>query len=137
MAALMPALQVRDAGAPPLERAIREIRQAESARADARGRKVRRRRFVAQIDQFILELEEMHLRGGQRVPNSMVQRLAGFLEQLPPECRGSFSLRTRIAYVIDDLFDVQERLLNRLVIGRDELVAEDTVLDQPRDESLQ
>lgn len=113
----------------PLERAIEEIRQAEAISAATRRREMRSKSMVAQLDRLIEELEKMHLRGGQRVPNSMAARLQQFLEALPPQCQRVFPLRTRIAYVLDDLFEVQDLLLNLMVTGRSALAADDLDLE--------
>ncbi|MFN2464764.1 MAG: hypothetical protein ABR598_00685 [Candidatus Dormibacteria bacterium] len=110
---------------PALARAIREIRAAEVSSARRRLEFARRRALVDCADRLVEELEEMHLAGGQRVPVRMVQRISRFLACLPPDCRRSFPLRTRIAYVIDNLFEVEDLLLNRIVPGRDAMADDD------------
>ena len=89
--------------------------------------------MVAQLDRFIEELEIIHLNGGQRVPTSMAARLQQFLGALPAQCQRTFPLRTRIAYVLDDLFEVQDLLLNLVVTGRSALAAADLDLEAAED----
>jgi hypothetical protein len=102
----------------PLERTLEDIRAAEAERELTRPQGVPWAAYVARLDNLIDELETLHLEGGIRVPNRMVLRLAAFMERLPAECRHNFALRTRIIYVLDDLFEVQDRLLDLKVPGR-------------------
>lgn len=111
----------------PLQRAIHEIRAARRAPTPASERAVQTRALVVQLDGLIGELEEVHLRGGTRVPDRIVARVARFLDSLPVELRGSFPLRTKVVYVLDDLFETQDLLLNVKVPGRVSL--SDTDLD--------
>lgn len=100
----------------PLQQAINEIRSAPRSGAPTYSRVVGAS-AVARIDAFLDELEELHLHGGVRVPSPTVDRLSMFLEALPREWPTKFPLRTRIAYVIEDLFTVQEYALDLKLRG--------------------
>ncbi|GAC1328152.1 MAG: hypothetical protein NVSMB17_03190 [Candidatus Dormibacteria bacterium] len=112
----------------PLALAIRDIRAAvvPAAQPDPGPTP---RTLLKQMDRFIDELERLHLKGGIRVPSTTAVRLSGFLESLPVECQSEFALRTRIVYVLEDLFEVQDCLLNLKVPGRDQLSAADNERD--------
>ena len=103
--------------ASPLQGAIAEIRSTPRS-APAGYRRLMGASLVLQIDEFIGALEEMHLKDGVRVPNSMVARLERFLDGLPADWPTSFPLRTRIAYVLEDLFTLQDYALDLKVSGR-------------------
>jgi len=100
----------------PLQQAIEAIRSVPPSEPAIHSR-VFGASAVARIDAFLDELEEMHLRGGVRVPTPTVDRLATFLATLPPEWPTAFPLRTRIAYVIEDLFTVQVHALDLKLRG--------------------
>jgi len=83
--------------------------------------------LLKQMDGFIDELERLHLRGGLRVPSTTAGRLASFLGSLPADCQSDFAIRTRITYVLEGLFEVQDRLLDLKVPGRTAMSAQDRV----------
>jgi len=85
--------------------------------------------LLKQMDGFIDELECLHLSGGLRVPSTIAARLARFLRALPAECQSDFAIRTRITYVLEDLFEVQDRLLDLKVPGRTAMSAQDRARD--------
>jgi len=111
-----------------LQRAIEEIRSVPSP-----SREIKRlsagANIVARIDDFLEELEGVHLSGGVRVPKELVERLTAFLEILPPGWPTAFPVRTRIAFVIEDLFNLQEHALNLKVCGRRSLRSLDDAID--------
>ncbi|HEV1998757.1 MAG TPA: hypothetical protein VGR61_11590, partial [Candidatus Dormibacteraeota bacterium] len=116
----------------PLERAIQDIHATVCTPTHATLRAAKARALVAQLDGLIGELEEVHLRGGIRVPDRIVARLERFLDSLPEEFRGSFALRTKVIYVLDDLFETQDLLLNLKVPGRHTLATTELALtDEP------
>src|SRR5258708_4479920 len=123
-----------------LEDTARAIRDAEEQRRRRLDAQRRLRRPVSQVDQVLAELEEIHLRGGIKVPAAMILRIEQLLETLPPECRRQFPLRTTITRVMDNLYDIQDRLLTMKNRSRELLRAEDVEMDRDveldRDEEL-
>jgi len=103
----------------PLEATNAEIRRR--LRSERRRREERRLAElpVRTIDALIAELEEMHLHGRKRVPESFEERLEALDATLPDECRGG-ELRSRItiAHLMDRLYSIQDCLFRRLP-GRD------------------
>ncbi|MHB8507093.1 MAG: hypothetical protein ACYDGR_00390 [Candidatus Dormibacteria bacterium] len=112
----------------PLQQAIDEIVSASSA-AEAANRRLVGETLVARIDDFLGELEELHLRGGVRVPEALAARLKYFLDALPPQWPVHFPVRTRIAAVIECLFTLQDHALDLKVRGRRSLRSLDEVID--------
>jgi hypothetical protein len=98
-----------------LEAANAEIRRR--ARHEERRREQRRRAElpVRTIDALLAELEEMHLSGRKRVPESFDARLEALDATLPDDCR-SDELRSRITIVhlMDRLYSIQDCLFRRL-----------------------
>jgi hypothetical protein len=97
-----------------LEAANAEIRRR--AQHEQRRREQRRlaQRPVRAIDALIAELEEMHLRGRKRVPETFDDRLEALNATLPEDCR-SEELRSRItiAHLMDRLYAIQDCLFRR------------------------
>jgi len=91
---------------------IRRRAQHEQRRRDARRRA---ELPVRRIDALIAELEELHLSGRKRVPDTLDERLAALNAMLPADCR-SDELRSRITIVhlMDRLYAIQDRLFHRL-----------------------
>jgi hypothetical protein len=114
----------------PLQQAIDEIRSARKS-PPAADQRVEAAGVVTRIDAFLEELEEVHLRGGIRVPNTMVATLSTFLGGLPRQWPASFPVRTRIAYVMEHLFNLQDHALDLKVRGRSSMRSLDEVLDWP------
>ncbi|HEV1997637.1 MAG TPA: hypothetical protein VGR61_05860 [Candidatus Dormibacteraeota bacterium] len=108
----------------PLQRAVHEIQAVALATRSPRGDSAARQ--VSDVDGLLDQLEQLHLRGYVRVPDSLVARIETFLGTLPIECRRVFPVRTRISRVIDELFEVQDSLLSIKVAGRQLLIAEET-----------
>jgi hypothetical protein len=98
-----------------LEAANAEIRRR--AQHEERRREQRRRAElpVRSIDALIAELEELHLRGRKRVPESLDDRLEALNATLPEDCR-SDDLRSKItiAHLMDRLYAIQDCLFRRL-----------------------
>jgi hypothetical protein len=119
----------------PLQDTAKAILDAE----DQRRRRIAEydllRRPVSQVDQVLQELEEIHLRGGIKVPAAMILRIDHLLQTLPADCRTEFPLRTTITRVMDNLYEVQDRLLSRKDRSRTLLQAQDIELE--RDEPIE
>jgi hypothetical protein len=113
----------------PLEDTIRAIRAADAQRRRRIAEELRLRRPVEQLDAILRELEEIHLRGGIKVPQAMITRIEVFLADLPHECWSPFPLRTTITRVMDNLYEVQDCLLSRKDRGRQRLRELDEALD--------
>jgi hypothetical protein len=52
------------------------------------------------------------------------------LQTLPPDCRKEFPLRTTITRVMDNLYDIQDRLFSRKDRSRRLLQAEDVEIER-------
>jgi hypothetical protein len=98
-----------------LEAANAEIRRR--AQHDRRRREQRRLAElpVRTIDALIAELEELHLHGRKRVPESLDDRLEALNAALPEDCRNP-DLRSKITIVhlMDRLYAIQDCLFRRL-----------------------
>jgi hypothetical protein len=117
-----------------LEDTIKAIRAAERARRLRMAERRRLLRPVAQLDQILVELEELHLNGGIKLPAAMITRIEGFMRSLPAECHHDFPLRTTITRVMDSLYTVQDCLLSRKDRGRLGLQAMDSTLEEPMEQ---
>jgi len=114
----------------PLEDTAKAIRDAEEERRRRVAQQSLLRRPVSQVDQILHELEEIHLRGGVKVPAAMILQIEHLLRTLPPDCRKEFPLRTTITRVMDNLYDIQDRLLSRKDRSRRLLQAEDVEIER-------
>jgi len=112
-----------------LEDTAKAIRDAEGQRRRRVAEQKVLRRPVSQVDQILQELEEIHLRGGIKVPAAVILRIEQLLETLPADCRTEFPLRTTITRVMDNLYDIQDRLLSRKDRSRKLLQAQDVELE--------
>lgn len=113
-----------------LEKTIQAIRRAdlERRRRDAENRELRRP--IEQVDRILVDLEEIHLQGGIKVPATMISRIEQLLPTLPEECPKEFPLRTTITRVMDHLYEIQDHLLTRKDIRRARLrVVDDQIGD--------
>lgn len=113
-----------------LEDTAKAIRDAEDQRRRRDAEQKLLRRPVSQVDQILQELEEIHLRGGIKVPAAMILQIEQLLETLPADCRTEFPLRTTITRVMDNLYDIQDRLLSRKDRSRKLLQAQDVELER-------
>jgi hypothetical protein len=97
-----------------LEAANAEIRRR--MRSEQRRREQRRLAElpVRTIDALLAELEELHLAGRKRVPETFEARLEGLDSTLPADCHTA-PLRSRITIVhlMDRLYAIQDCLLSR------------------------
>ena len=114
----------------PIEETARAIREAEERRRLLLEEQRRLRHPVEQVDRILQQLEEIHLRGGIKVPVAMIERIEHLLQELPADCRMEFPLRTTIVRVMDNLYAIQDRLLSRKDSNRRRLQDEDHELDR-------
>lgn len=90
---------------------------------DARRRRLedaaRRRaeRPIRIIDDLLAELEELHLAGRKRVPDSLDARLVALNAELPAELRRDLRSRITIVHLMDRLYEIQDGLLQRKSSG--------------------
>jgi hypothetical protein len=68
---------------------------------------------VRTIDALLAELEELHLDGRKRVPETFDRRLAGLVATLPADCRPELRSRITIVHLMDRLYAIQDCLLSR------------------------
>ena len=87
------------------------------------------RRPVERVDLVLEELEEIHLRGGIKVPAVTIAKIERLLATLPPECNTEFPLRTTITRVMDHLYAVQDCLLSRKDESRAVLQLQDSEME--------
>lgn len=67
---------------------------------------------IRAIDDLVGELEELHLMGRKRVPDSWDERLLEFGRTLPPGVAlGELRSRITIAHLMDRLYQIQDTLL--------------------------
>ena len=112
-----------------LEDTIRAIRFAESERERRHAQMLRLRLPVMRVDAVLSELEEIHLRGGIKVPAALIPRIEELVRSLPADCRAEFPLRTTITRVMEHLYGIQDRLLSRKDNQRDDLIELDGELE--------
>jgi hypothetical protein len=90
--------------------ANRDIRWAMRVADKARSERHAFKRPYVYLDEVIVGLEALHLEGLSNVPPSFMPRLQAVSQLLPPEIDAPCQWRRRIARVIDQCFDLQERL---------------------------
>jgi hypothetical protein len=96
-----------------IEDTVQAIRSADIERRRRVAERRRLRGPIVAVDQILHELEEIHLKGGIKVPAVTIAKIERLLETLPPDCRREFPLRTTITRVMDHLYGVQDCLLTR------------------------
>lgn len=82
-------------------------------------------RLMARTDDVLTLLEELNLRGVAIVPADLRQRIRCLLEPVPWACRMALSQGTRTQTVLESIYVVQDRLLNRKHPGRQKMLALD------------
>jgi hypothetical protein len=96
-----------------LETTNAEIR----SRAQHEQRRREQRRLaqlpIRTIDALLAELEELHLAGRKRVPESFDARFEALNAAIPADCRLELRSRITIVHVMDRLYAIQDRLLTR------------------------
>ncbi len=84
-----------------------------------RGRKRRLGALVSAIDDLLFSLEELNLRGVDRVPAHLRDRAAGIIRLVRPAAGPTqrvdrrIRVRYRVRLMMDVLFEVQARVLRR------------------------
>ncbi len=91
--------------------ANRDIRSALTAADLERSERQKIIRPFSYLDQVIGGLEVLHLNGLTVLPSSFVSRLDTVRQLLPPGVEAPGRWQRRIARVIDQCFDLQERIL--------------------------
>ncbi len=94
-----------------LSRASLEIGQEHRAALIRRYRAARLVRPYVYCDRLIQQLEEMHLKGKKFVPKAFLPELYRLLDLLPPEMPRPEGFRSLIRDVLDQVFDLQEKVL--------------------------
>lgn len=114
-----------------IDRANDEIR-AGAAQAERRRRDViSTRRPYAYLDWLIVQLEEFHLAGKKRVPRAFEARLYAVADLLPAGVEPPLIWRTLIRHVLDQVFDLQEQLLQRRDPDRARTLAREEAPERP------
>lgn len=88
-----------------------EIRAGAAESARRRQIEISTRRPYAYLDWLIVQLEEFHVAGKKRIPRAFEPRLYAVADLLPEGVEPPLVWRTLIRHVIDQVFDLQERLL--------------------------
>lgn len=70
-------------------------------------------RPIRVIDELLAELEELHLAGRKRVPDSLDDRLMALNAGLPEALRRELRSRITIVHLMDRLYEIQDALLQR------------------------
>jgi hypothetical protein len=91
--------------------ANREIRWAMLVADKQRRERRSVNRPFAYLDEVIVDLETLHLKGFTAIPTSFMPRLQAVSQLLPAGVEAPTAWRPRIARVIDQCFDLQERIL--------------------------
>ncbi len=68
---------------------------------------------IRSIDALLAELEELHLAGRKRVPETYDVRLDALNATLPADCRTTLPSRITIVHLMDRLYSIQDCLLSR------------------------
>ena len=94
-----------------LEATNAEIRRRAQHEERRRAQRRLAQRPVRAIDALIAELEEMHLHGRKRVPETFDERLSELLEICPAAQAYGLRSRVTIVHLMDQLYEIQELLL--------------------------
>jgi hypothetical protein len=92
-------------------RANDEIRAGVAEAERRRQVEISTRRPFAYLDWLILQLENFHLAGKKRIPRAFEPHLYAVADLLPEGVQPPLVWRTLIRHVIDQVFDLQEQLL--------------------------
>jgi hypothetical protein len=103
-----------------------EIRAGLQAERRRRAEQARAARPVRLIDALVADLEEQHLGGRKRVPETFDGRLAELAEICPIARRRELRSRVTIVHLMDQLYEILELLLEAKA-GVDWTVPDDAV----------
>jgi hypothetical protein len=95
----------------PLQTTNAEIRRRLQHEALRREERRRAELPMRTIDRLLADLEELHLTGRKRVPETYDRRLEELTATLPEACRTELRSRITIAHLMDRLYAIQGRLL--------------------------
>lgn len=102
-----------------LEDANRDIRRLGEQDLQRRWRRQQLDRMVHAIDGLLFQLEDLNLRGVDRVPPELRRRAASILEAVPgAEQLESLRVRHRVLAMMDVLFRAQEILFRLRETGQ-------------------
>ncbi len=96
-----------------LENANQDIRRLETEALRRRADTTRLMNVVRAIDRLLFDLEDLNLKGVDRVPARLRERAGTILEVVPgpdPEKDPDFRIRFRVMPMMDVLFKAQEIL---------------------------
>jgi len=88
-----------------------EIRAGVAAAERRRQLEISTRRPFAYLDWLIVQLEEFHVAGKKRIPRAFEPHLYAVADLLPEGVQPPLIWRTLIRHVIDQVFDLQEQIL--------------------------
>jgi|GEM_PF-2580904 len=88
-----------------------EIRAGVAAAERRRQLEISTRRPFAYLDWLIVQLEEFHVAGKKRIPRAFEPHLYAVADLLPEGVEPPLIWRTLIRHVIDQVFDLQEQIL--------------------------
>ena len=88
-----------------------EIRAGLLAERRRRAAQARAVRPIRLIDALVADLEEQHLSGRKRVPETFDDRLAELAEICPAARRRELRSRVTIVHLMDQLYEIQQLLL--------------------------
>jgi hypothetical protein len=114
----------------PLQSTNAEIRRRLQHERQRREQRRRAGLPVRSIDALLAELEELHLTGRKRVPETFDARLEELNAVLPADCRTELRSRITIVHLMDRLYAIQDRLLSRRSGREPETPDEDDTLPQ-------
>ncbi|GAC1338063.1 MAG: hypothetical protein NVSMB29_03300 [Candidatus Dormibacteria bacterium] len=97
-----------------LQNANEQIRAARARQSELEAARRRAQRPVRAIDELIASLEELHLEGRKRVPESFDRRFDELTELLPADLHRTLRSRITIAHLMDELYEIQHALLARI-----------------------
>ena len=92
-----------------------QINRDRLRQEEARTSRDRAMRPVRIIDMLIAQLEDLHLEGKKRVPETFDPTLARLNDALPEDLRQELKSRITITHLMDRLYDIQDQLFARLV----------------------
>jgi hypothetical protein len=115
----------------PLQSTNAEIRRRMQQEAQRREERRVAELPMRAVDRLLAELEQLHLDGRKRVPETFEARLVALNAALPAGLRAELRSRITIVHLMDKLYAIQDRLLSDRA-SRHDLVIEDEDSSLPR-----